>query len=114
MTKRMVVSWSLIPIFGVHVFTKLGRFVTTISKVLFPLVGKLTICSRLHDRNVSRKQSLMSLRYWCFITEFVSQLISGRFISPPNHIGLFLYFVFSFVISLLMLPAYSNLLLGGL
>ena len=113
MSNRIVVSWSLIPILGVHLFTKLGRCVATISEVFVPLVGKLTVCLRLHDRNVSKKQSLMSLRlilyYWvCLPIDF------GQVHVSPNHIGLFLYFMFNFVSSLLILLASSRELLGGL
>ena len=41
---------------GVHLVIRLGRFVTTISKVFCPPVEKSTICSRLHVENVSTKR----------------------------------------------------------
>ena len=88
----MNVSWSASPIVGEHLLIRLGRVVTTISKVLDPLVGKSTICSRLHVEKVSRKHSLMSFGYRCSVIEFVDQSMSDIFMSPKPYWVCFIFF----------------------
>jgi hypothetical protein len=50
-----VMSWSDRPGSGLHLLTNDGLLVINISRVLFFLVGKFTICSNKQSLNVSRK-----------------------------------------------------------
>ena len=125
----MDVLWSLNPLGVDHLFIRLDRFVTNISKLfcplvgkssiwplvgkssIWPLVGKFTIWPLVGKslfkitRGTYAQETLISFGYWCFPIEYVDQSMSSKFIP---------YFLYSIVSSLLIFAASAKVLLGDL
>lgn len=86
----ITMSWSPSPGSGLHSDSKDGRLVMKRSSMLSFLVVKSTICWRLQLWSISRKRPLSWVGV-CWLSEVsVSQLIPGKFRSPPTHITEFL------------------------
>ena len=77
--------WSPNPGKAVHLSTRDGRLVMNKSRMLDFLVGNITICSNPQSLRASRNPLFNVAGLWFPATLRESQLMSGRFRSPPNH-----------------------------